>query len=108
MGLCYMDIHELFGNVKCGMLNCVYEREKKKVYWSVLKSMRALGMKYIFIDCISTVADENVYDVVLHAKYYDPDLSLFQKLYCTVLDAQMKDSSRTQSTSEANKMGGDE
>lgn len=34
MGLCYMEIHELFGNVKCGMLNCVYEREKKK---SVLK-----------------------------------------------------------------------
>lgn len=26
-----MEIHELFGNVKCGMLNCVYEREKKSV-----------------------------------------------------------------------------
>lgn len=40
--------------------------------------MRALGMKYIFIDCISTVEDDNVYDV-LHAKYYDPYLS-FSKM----------------------------
>lgn len=66
------------------MLNWVYEREKKKkVYLSALNSMRALGIKYIFIDCISTVADDNVYDVVLHAKYYDPDLSWFLKWYWT-------------------------
>lgn len=42
---------------------------------NALNSIKALGMKYIFIDCISPVADDNVYDVVLHAKYYDSDLS---------------------------------
>lgn len=62
---------------------CIWERGEKKRIRSALNSMRALGMKYIFIDCISTVADDNVYDVVLHAKYYDPDLSLFQKWYWT-------------------------
>ncbi len=37
-----MEIHELFGDVKCGVLFRVWEEK------GVLNCMRALGMKYIF------------------------------------------------------------